>query len=193
MVCKMKSKSFMESKAKLLPELEDEKWLRDWAVLVDLTRTPKWESVALFSILIALKRKVKIMANNFLNFDTLVKHSPVDSEKYSTLLSFLIKNFENRFQDYKKKIANCLVYLWLHFQCQQLNKKINTLPANFQIECIELQSDIQLREKCDHVSLPDFNKTCLTREKYPPLHNHALFSCRQFLAVCTFVNDYFQG
>jgi len=49
------------------------------------------------------------------------------------------------------------------------------LPANFEIESIELQSDIQLKEKSDHVSLPDFHKPYLTREKYSSLHNHTLF------------------
>ena len=49
------------------------------------------------------------------------------------------------------------------------------LPANFETESIELQSDIQLKEKSDHVSLPDFHKPYLTREKYSSLHNHTLF------------------
>jgi len=32
------------------------------------------------------------------------------------------------------------------------------LPANFQMKCTELQSDIQLKGKCDYASIPDFHK-----------------------------------
>jgi len=42
------------------------------------------------------------------------------------------------------------------------------------MEYIELQSDIQLKEKFGHVSLLDFYKIYLNREKYPLLHSHAL-------------------
>jgi len=36
----------------------------------------------------------EVMANNFRHFDTLAKHSPVNSEKYAAVLSILIKEFE---------------------------------------------------------------------------------------------------
>jgi len=48
-----------------------------------------------------------------------------------------------------------------------INVYINTLPVNFQMECMELQSDIQLEEKFDHVYLPDFYKS----SKYLGLNN----------------------
>lgn len=51
---------------------------------------------------------------------------------------------------------------------------INTLPDNFQMECTEMQSDIQINEKFDHACSLDFYKTSLTTEKYPSLNNHAL-------------------
>ena len=35
-----------------------------------------------------------------MHFDTLAKHSPVNSEKYTALLFDLIQEFENRFQDF---------------------------------------------------------------------------------------------
>ena len=54
------------------------------------------------------------------------------------------------------------------------------LPANCQMECIEVQSDIQLKEKFDHVSLLDFYRSYLPRDKYPLLHNHALFMSSLF-------------
>jgi len=39
--------------------------------------------------------------------------------------------------------------------------------ANFQMECMELQLDIQLKEKFDDVSLLEFYKPRCGREKYP--------------------------
>ena len=53
--------------------------------------------------------------------------------------------------------------------------EIKTLPADFQMECIQLVLDTQLNEKFDHVSLPVFYKPYLTREKCLSLHNHASF------------------
>lgn len=53
---------------------------------------------------------------------------------------------------------------------------INTLPARFQIECIELLSGIQFKEKTDCIiCLLDFYKTCLNSEKYSMIHKHILF------------------
>ena len=43
-----------------------------------------------------------------------------------------------------------------------LSVNINTLPVNFEKECVELRSDIQ---KSDHVSMPDFCRSSLTIEK----------------------------
>ena len=80
--------------------------------------------------------KVEVMRNNVICFDALAKHRPVNSRKDAALLFILIKEFENRFQDCKK--SNCfLVSLQLHFSIN-----INTLLANFQMQCIELQPKI---------------------------------------------------
>ena len=109
----------------------------------------------------------QVMANKFMHFDTLPKHGPTNSEEYGAVLPVFIKDFENRCQDcWKKSIFSILAILF--------SVDVNKLPANFQMECIELQSDIQCKEKFDHVSSLDFNKTALTSEKYPSLHNHAL-------------------
>lgn len=39
------------------------------------------------------------MANNAIHFYILSKHSPMKSEKYTAMLSDLIRDFENSFQD----------------------------------------------------------------------------------------------
>jgi len=46
-----------------------------------------------------------------MHFDTLPKHRPVNNEKYAALLSVLVWEFENRFQDWKKKIKVINLYL----------------------------------------------------------------------------------
>lgn len=56
------------------------------------------------------------------------------------------------------------------------------------MEHIELQSDIHLKEKSDHVTSPDLSKT------YPtPDFTVMPYSCHRFLAVHTCVNSCFQG
>jgi len=53
-------------------------------------------------------------------FDTLAKHIPINSKEYAVMLSLLIKEFENRFQDCKKKkIIN--LCLQDHFQLIQIH------------------------------------------------------------------------
>ena len=52
-----------------------------------------------------------------------------------------------------------------------------------------MESKVAIRystQKYDHVSLPNFHKTSLIREKYPSPHNRALFIALH-LALCTFV------
>ena len=41
----------------------------------------------------------QLMENDFMHFDTLAKHSPVNREKYAATLSVLVKKFDNRVQD----------------------------------------------------------------------------------------------
>ena len=79
-------------------------------------------------------------------FDTLPKHTPVSHKKHTALLSILIKEFESRFQDGQKNHHFFPIFV------TPLSVDINTLLVNFQTKCIELQSEIQLKEKSDHVS-----------------------------------------
>ena len=63
---------------------------------------------AMFQTKTAFEMKLKlgqsqVVANNFMHFDTLAKHSSVNSERPEAVLSILIKEFENRPQDFKKK------------------------------------------------------------------------------------------
>ena len=109
-----------------------------------------------------------------MHFDTLAKHSPVNSEKYAALIFDLIQEFENRFQDFHENNQYFAIF------ATPFSFYIKILPASFQREYIQLQSDIRLKEKFDRVSLLDFYRSYLPRDKYPLLHNHALFMSKLF-------------
>ena len=112
----------------------------------------------------------QVMANKFMDFDILTEHCPVNSKKYAAVFSIVIKEFENRFQDCRK---NQLLDIFAN----PFSVNINTLPANLQ-----MKPDAQLKEKCNYISLSDFSKPSLTKQKHPSLHNQP-YSCHWFLAV----------
>ena len=63
---------------------------------------------ATFQTIAVIETKLKlwqaqVMTNNLMHFDTLAKHSPVNTEKYAAVLSILMNKFENRFQCFKNK------------------------------------------------------------------------------------------
>ena len=81
-----------------------------------------------------------------MHFDTWAEHSPVNSRKYAASPFNVIQEFENRFQDFHENNQYFAIF------ATPFSVDINMLPANFQMECIELRSDIQLKEKFDRVS-----------------------------------------
>jgi len=127
------------------------------------------------------KAVAQVMASSCMHFDTLAKHSALKSEEYTAMLSVLIKDFENRFHDCQKNHQFMFVTLF--------SVDINTLPTNSQTECIQLQSDLQLKNLV--MSLYQIFITLLLpeRDKYLSLHTVTPHSCHQFLAVRTFVNN----
>ena len=68
---------------------------------------------------------------------TLAKHSPANREKQAAMLSILIKRFENTLL----KKNHQFMFL------TPFSVDLNALPENFQMECTELQSDIQPPKK----------------------------------------------
>ena len=134
---------------------------------------PMFQTITAFQMKLKLWQ-AQIKANDFMHFNTLTKHSPVNSKKYAALLFNLIQEFENRFQDFWENNQYFAIFE------TQFSININTLPANFQMECMGLQSGIQLKEKFDCVSLLDFYRFYLPRDKYPLFHNHALFMSKLF-------------
>jgi len=118
-----------------------------WAINTTLAETRPWGG---FSAV-----PTQVMANNCTHFDTLVKHCSVSREKYAAMLSVLIKEFENRFQDCRKK-SSIFLYLWNSiFICHKYS---------FQTECIEnIEGLWYSTQNSEHASIRDFCKTSLSR------------------------------
>ena len=97
--------------------------------------------------------------------------------KYAALIFDLIQEFESRFQDFRKNEE------YFNIFSTPFYLEINKLPSNPQMKCIELQSDIQLKEKFGNVSLLEFYKDYLPRDKYSNFHNHALLMSSVFGSI----------
>ncbi|KAF0747377.1 general transcription factor II-I repeat domain-containing protein 2B-like [Aphis craccivora] len=144
----------------------------------------------MFQIITAFKLKLKlwqsqVKANNFIYFSVLDKYNPKNSKKYFSLILILIYEFETRFQDFRKNNQLFAIFL------TPFSVDITAVETKFQMNCIELQSDIQLKEKFNQSSLLDFYKLYLPKETDPVLHTMP-YSCSRFSAVLTFVNNCFQ-
>lgn len=100
----------------------------------------------------------KVVANNYMHFDTLAERCPGKTEKRAAVLSVLIKEFLEQVSRVSKKLI-----FFLNIFETLFSVNVNTFPVIFQMEYVELQSDIQCKEKCDRVSLPGFYKPSLTR------------------------------
>lgn len=105
------------------------------------------------------------MADKLKGSETLAKHSFVSKENYAATLSMAIKELENGFQDCQKN------HPFSGLSEAQFAVNINTLLVKFQMEY-----SMTCNQKSDHVSLPDFHKPYLSREKYPSLHSHISFT-----------------
>lgn len=92
-----------------------------------------------------------------MHFDTLAERCPGKTEKRAAVLSVLIKEFLEQVSRVSKKQFFKNIFETL------FSVNVNTFPVIFQMEYVELQSDIQCKEKCDRVSLPGFYKPSLTR------------------------------
>ena len=166
-----------------MPELDDENWLTDLAFLLDLNAhlnklymhlqgenrliNTMFKSIKAFQMKLKLWQD-QIKANDFMHFNTLAKHIPVSSEIYAALLLNLIREFGNRFQDFQGNNQYFAIF------ATPSSVDINMLPANFQMECIELWSDIQLKDKFDCVSLLDFYRSCLQGRQISPASQSCL-------------------
>lgn len=80
----------------------------------------------------------QLIVNNSMSSDTLAKHSPTNRENYAVIPSILIKGFE-------KQVLRLLENHPFIF-ATPFSVDVKTLPVNFQRQCVEWQSDIQLND-----------------------------------------------
>jgi len=187
--------TFMETKGKSVSELADDNWNCDLAFLVDVTAhlndlnlrlqgTNQFVST-MFQIIKAFETKLKLWydqlkVKNLIYFETLAtalmgaKISAASCEKYAALLFDLIQDFERRFTDFRQNELNFNIFV------NPFCLDIGNLPTYLQMECIELQADIEIKAKFCNTPLLDFYQICLPPDKYPCLHNHALFMSSAF-------------
>ena len=125
-----------------------------------------------------------VMANGSVHCDALAKHSPVSSKKYALCFLFRYRNLRRGF-----KIAEKINFFCIFVIPFSVNIKI--LPVNFQMECIELQSDIQHKDLI--VSLYQTSMSFLVSERDIPHLTITPYSHHDFLAAQTFVNNHVQG
>ena len=103
-----------------------------WCVMGSVwaeTRTRRRHSAAL----------TQVTANNFMHFDTLAKHRSVNSKQNAAMLSILIKESENRFQEFGRNIlhfqSTYINYLWIFkwnvYNCKQQRKIWSHLLTSF--------------------------------------------------------------
>ena len=117
-------------------------------------------------------------------FRALVKVSPVNRERYVAVLSILIQQFKNRFQDWWRNHH----FFWCI--CNYTLVNTDTLSADFQMGCMGLQSDIQLKNQI--MSLYQTFLSPVFPGRDIPQSTVMPYSCHLFLAVRTFVNNSFQ-
>lgn len=85
------------------------------------------------------------------------------------LVFILIRKFANRFQVSPRISHRFFGIIVTLFQ-------LVLILVHFLVECLELQSDTELEEEFDHVSLPNFNKTRFMRQKCSLLGSHTFYT-----------------
>ena len=119
--------------------------------------------------------------------DTVCVFFTVNSEKYAAVFSFSINKFENRFQDFKKKNLLCVcvcicnsIFSWHKYVTCKFSHGMWRVVIRHSTQWKMILSTYQT-----FISpfLPEKNICHFTVTPY---------SCHHFLAVHTFVNNYFQ-
>ena len=176
--------TFMESKGNSVDEFMNEEWIEDFAFLVDITTHLNelnlclqrkgqlihsvFDHVNAFAVKLTLW-ETQIYNKNFVNFPSLQSLQVQNSQKYAKVITELRNNFDHRFADFKKSAMHFNV-----FSCP-FSVKIEEVPENLQMECIDLQCSSDLREKFKDFPLLDFYKKYVSKEKYQKIHRLAVF------------------
>ena len=184
--------TFMESKGNGVDEFMNEEWIEDFAFLVDITthlnelnsRLQRkgqlihsvFDHVNGFAMKLTLW-ETQIYNKNFVNFPSLQSLQVQNSQKYAKVITELRNDFDHRFADFKKSAMHFNV-----FSCP-FSVKIEEVPENLQMECIDLQCSSDLREKFKDFPLLEFYKKYVSKEKYQRIHRLAVFVTSLFVST----------
>jgi len=163
--------TFMESKGNSVDEFMNEEWIEDFAFLVDITphlnelnsRLQRkgqlihsmFDHFNAFAVKLTLW-EMQIYNKIFVHFPTLQSLQVQNSQKYAKLITEIRDDVDIRFTDFKKSAMHFNV-----FSCP-FSVKIEEVPGNLQMECIDLQCSSNLREKFKNFPLLEFlQKICL--------------------------------
>ncbi|XDV39475.1 hypothetical protein PO909_008719 [Leuciscus waleckii] len=195
---------FMESKQKVIPELEDEKWLSDLSFLCDITEhlntlnvklqgrkqliTEMRDSVKAFQMKLRLWEG-QMRQGNLSHFPICQSVSdtvtiPFPAEVYADKLNTLKVEFCRRFADFERQKFN------LDLFANPFAVDVDTAPEHLQMELIELQCNTHLKSRYESVGAAEFAP--LLPESMPQLRLHAArimsmfgstYSCEQMFSI----------
>ncbi|KAK0138753.1 General transcription factor II-I repeat domain-containing protein 2 [Merluccius polli] len=195
---------FMESKQKVIPELEDEKWLSDLAFMCDITEhlnvlnvklqgrqqliTEMRDAVKAFQMKLRLWEG-HMRQGNLAHFpicqsanDTIT--IPFPTEVYAGKLNTLNVEFKRRFSDFDAQKFN------LDLFANPFAIDVDTAPEHLQLELIELQCNGALKTHCHSVGAAEFAP--LLPESMPQLRLNSArvmsmfgstYSCEQMFSI----------
>lgn len=97
-----------------------------------------------------------------------------NSQKYAKLIMELREDFDHRFAGFKKSAMHFNV-----FSCP-FSVKIEEVPENLRMKCIDFQCSSDLREKFKDFPLLEFYKKYVSKEKYQRIDRLAVFMTSLF-------------
>ncbi len=175
---------FLKEKNLTLDQLNDPDWLADLAFLVDLTshlnalnKSLQGKDQLISEMYAHLKSfafKRQISDHNAVHFPSLSEiisslsdsNIPGEMDKYSTVLTSIITEFNQRFQDFSA-IDNGIKLFSTPFSVD-----VEEVQENVQLELIELQCDGSLCSRHQLLPLSEFYKS-LETSRFPLIKRHA--------------------
>lgn len=160
---------FMEKKGKPLLEFQSEKWMQDFAFMVDVTEhlnnlnkmlqgrskvvTQYYDSVRSFKLKLSLW-ETQLAESNAAHFpclrDMCATQHVADMKRFKDKITGLMQEFEQRFQVFGELEKDFKVF------CSPFTVNAFDLPINIQLEIIDLQCDSDLKGKFAAVGLDTF-------------------------------------
>lgn len=160
---------FMEKKGKPVTELQCTQWLRDLAFMVDITEhlnnlnkvlqgrkkivTQYYESIRAFKLKLTLWEK-QLSSGDTAHFpclrDVCVSSVNAEMRPYKDKIAGLLSEFERRFQVFSELETEFAVFQ------SPFTVKASDVPSDMQLEIIDLQCDVELKNKFADVGLETF-------------------------------------